>query len=77
MAAMTINMTRAAANTFLTSDLSVAAAEAAVVIDALYGTGGGTPTSRFWDSRALRTLCESQIGASNTQLLFAALGVEY
>jgi hypothetical protein len=77
MAAMTINMTRAAASTFLTSDLSVAAPEATKVLDEIYGASNGTPTGRFRDSRSLRTLCEAQIGVENTQAFFIALAVEY
>jgi hypothetical protein len=77
MTAMNITTTRAAASTILITDLSVAAAEAGIVLDALYGAGNGTPTGRFQDSSAFRRLCEAQIGTANTIAFFSAVGIDY
>jgi ApbE superfamily uncharacterized protein (UPF0280 family) len=77
MSGMQITVTRATALTFLTSDLSVADAQANAIIDAIYGGASGTPTKRFEDSRALRTLCERHISAENTQLFFIMMGIEF
>jgi hypothetical protein len=77
MSSITLSTTRTAASTVLITDLSVDAADAGVILDALYGGASGTPMYRDKDSRALRTLCESRIGASNTQAFFAALSLDY
>jgi hypothetical protein len=77
MSSIELSVTRAAASTFLTSDLSVDAADATVIIDALYGGASGTPTRRFQDSRALRSLCEGRIGSANTITFFGMMAIDY
>jgi hypothetical protein len=77
MSAIQLAVTRAAASTVLITDLSIDAADAGVILDALYGGASGTPAYHDKDSRALRTLCEARIGAANTQAFFAALSLDY
>jgi hypothetical protein len=81
-----ITVTRGDASTHLVSTLSVTAADANKVLDALYGgvadgaSGGGasgTPGRFIQDSRVYRSFCEGVIGAANTISYFTLLGIEY
>jgi hypothetical protein len=72
-----LTVTRAAAYTYITSDLSLPAADANVVLDSLYSGASGTPKLRSQDSRAFRAYATDKLGsAESASALMLYLGIE-